>query len=142
MAQIHVERTIAASPERVFGWLLDPAKLTVSPGFARPCGPRARRVPAWGAVREVTGFGLLGARTDHRLRRAPELLLCRVGAFPATRHEGGTLTCTPPPPGLPITRKVGVGVLIAAIIAGMLVLIAIINDIEDRPHDLNETNQK
>jgi hypothetical protein len=47
-----------------------------------------------------------------------------------------------PPPGLPITRKVGVGVLVAAIIAGMLVLMGIINDIEDGPHDLNETSQK
>jgi hypothetical protein len=43
---------------------------------------------------------------------------------------------------LPITRKVGVGVLVAAIIAGMLVLMGIINDIEDGPHDLNETSQK
>lgn len=47
-----------------------------------------------------------------------------------------------PPPGLPITRKVGVGVLVAAIIAGMLVLMGIVNDIEDGPHDLNETSQK
>jgi hypothetical protein len=47
-----------------------------------------------------------------------------------------------PPPGLPITRKVGVGLVVAAIIAGMLVLMGIINDIEDGPHDLNETSQK
>jgi hypothetical protein len=33
MGQVHVERTIAASPERVFDWLLDPANLTVSPVF-------------------------------------------------------------------------------------------------------------
>jgi hypothetical protein len=46
-----------------------------------------------------------------------------------------------PPPGLPMTRKVGVGVLVAAIIAGMLVLMGIINDIEDGLHDLNETSQ-
>ena len=47
-----------------------------------------------------------------------------------------------PPPGLPITRKVRVGVVVAAIIAGMLVLMGIINDIEDGLHDLNETSQK
>jgi hypothetical protein len=47
-----------------------------------------------------------------------------------------------PPPGLPITRKVRVGVVVAAIIAGMLVLMGIINDIEDGLHDLNETIQK
>ena len=47
-----------------------------------------------------------------------------------------------PPPGLPITRKVRVGVVEAAIIAGMLVLMGIINDIEDCLHDLNETSQQ
>jgi hypothetical protein len=31
VAEIRVERTIAASPERVFDWLLDPANLTASP---------------------------------------------------------------------------------------------------------------
>jgi hypothetical protein len=33
-------------------------------------------------------------------------------------------------------------VVLAAIIAGMLVLMGIINDIEDGLHDLNETSQK
>lgn len=47
-----------------------------------------------------------------------------------------------PPPGSPITRKVGVGVLVAATIAGMLVLMGIVNDTEDGVHDLNETSQK
>jgi hypothetical protein len=47
-----------------------------------------------------------------------------------------------PLPGLPITRKVHVGVVVAAIIAGMLVLMGIINDIEDGLHDLNETSTK
>jgi len=43
---------------------------------------------------------------------------------------------------LPITQKVGVGVVVAAIIASMLVLVGTINDIEDGLHDLNETSQK
>ena len=47
MGQIHVERTIAASPERVFEWLLDPANLTVSPVFRKAFGRRTRQVPAW-----------------------------------------------------------------------------------------------
>jgi hypothetical protein len=47
-----------------------------------------------------------------------------------------------PPPRLSITRKVGVGVVVAAIIAGMLVLMGIIHDIEDGVHDLNETSQQ
>jgi hypothetical protein len=43
---------------------------------------------------------------------------------------------------LSITRKVGVGVVVAAIIAGMLVLMGIVNDIEDGVHGLNETSQQ
>ena len=31
MVKIHVERTIGASPERVFSWLADPANLTAAP---------------------------------------------------------------------------------------------------------------
>ena len=31
MVQIHVERTIAAAPEQVFGWLADPANFTADP---------------------------------------------------------------------------------------------------------------
>jgi hypothetical protein len=38
--------------------------------------------------------------------------------------------------------SVGLVSIVAAIIAGMLVLMGIINDIEDGPHDLNETSQK
>ena len=46
MAQIHVERTIAASPERVFEWLHDPANLTVSPVLHKAVWAAGRRVPA------------------------------------------------------------------------------------------------
>jgi hypothetical protein len=31
VAQVHVQRTIAAPPQQVFDWLLDPANPTVSP---------------------------------------------------------------------------------------------------------------
>ena len=65
---------------------------------------------------------------------------------PSRRHHrsylAGDSAGLAAPPGLPITRKVGVGVVVAAIIAGMLVLMGIINDIEDGLHDLNETSQK
>ena len=47
-----------------------------------------------------------------------------------------------PLPGLPITRKVHVGVGGAAIIAGMLVLMRAINDVEDGRRCLNETSRK
>lgn len=35
MVSIHVERTIAAPPERVFAWLADPANLIVAPMVLR-----------------------------------------------------------------------------------------------------------
>jgi uncharacterized protein YndB with AHSA1/START domain len=57
MGQVHVERTIAASPERVFDWLLDPANLTVSPVFRKAVWAKDSSVPGVGAVREVTGYG-------------------------------------------------------------------------------------
>jgi hypothetical protein len=66
-----------------------------------------------------------------------------------SRPAGPTLPTWPPtqaglapPPRLPIKRKVRVGVVVAAIIAGMLVLMGIINDIEDGLHDLDETSQQ
>jgi hypothetical protein len=35
VVEIHVERTIAAPPERVFDWLADPASLTSAPAILR-----------------------------------------------------------------------------------------------------------
>ena len=56
MTQIHEQRTIAASPERVFAWLLDPANLTVSPWFRKATWVDTSG-PGVGATREVKGFG-------------------------------------------------------------------------------------
>jgi hypothetical protein len=38
---------------------------------------------------------LLGARTDHGLRRARNYSYIVADSFPASQHAGGTLTCTP-----------------------------------------------
>jgi DivIVA domain-containing protein len=57
MSQVHVERTIAAPPQRVFDWLLDPANLTVSPVLRKAGWAKDSSGPGVGAVREVTGFG-------------------------------------------------------------------------------------
>jgi Polyketide cyclase / dehydrase and lipid transport len=57
MVQVHVERKIAASPERVFDWLLDPANLTVSPLFRKAAWAKDSSGPGVGALREVTGIG-------------------------------------------------------------------------------------
>jgi Polyketide cyclase / dehydrase and lipid transport len=60
MVQVQVERTIAASPEQVFEWLLDPANLTVSPVHRKGVWAKGSSGPGVGAVREVTGFGFWG----------------------------------------------------------------------------------
>jgi Polyketide cyclase / dehydrase and lipid transport len=57
MVKIRAERTIAASPERVFDWLLDPANLTVSPLFRKAAWAKDSSGPGVGALREVTGIG-------------------------------------------------------------------------------------
>jgi hypothetical protein len=56
MTQIHEQRTIAASPERVFAWLLDPANLTVSPWFRKATWVDSSG-PGVGATRELKRFG-------------------------------------------------------------------------------------
>ena len=88
MGQVHVQRTIAASPERVFDWLLDPANLTVSPVFRNAVWAKDSSGPGVGAVREVDRIRLLGARTDHGLRRAAELLLCCRRLVPGLPTRG------------------------------------------------------
>ena len=70
MVQLHVERTIAAPPERVFDWLADPANLIASPLVLKAGYAKGSSGPGVGAVREVTAVGALN-------------------------HEGGTLTFTP-----------------------------------------------
>ena len=57
MVQIHEQRTFAASPERVFAWLLDPANLTISPWFRTAAWVKDSSGPGVGATRELKGFG-------------------------------------------------------------------------------------
>jgi uncharacterized protein YndB with AHSA1/START domain len=95
MGQVHVERTIAASPERVFDWLLDPANLTVSPLFRRAGWAKDSPGPGIGAVREVSG---IGGWAHEQITAYDPPRSCRyivVGSFPPLPHDGGTLTCTP-----------------------------------------------
>jgi hypothetical protein len=58
MVQLHVERTIAASPERVFDWLADPTNLAASPLVLKAGWAKGSSEPGVGAVREVTGVGV------------------------------------------------------------------------------------
>jgi hypothetical protein len=95
MGEIRVERTIGASPERVFDWLLDPANLTVSPLFRKAGWAKEWSGPTVGAVREVTGIGFWAHEkiTAYDAPRSCSYVV--VGSFPPAQHDGGMLTCTP-----------------------------------------------
>jgi uncharacterized protein YndB with AHSA1/START domain len=95
MVQVHMERTIAASPERVFEWLADPNNLAdhvfaVKAGYAKGSAG-----PGVGAVREMIGFGW-SAREEFTAYDAPRSYSYRaVRTYPPIDHAGGTLTLTP-----------------------------------------------
>src|ERR1700741_3735689 len=95
MVQLHVERTIAAPPERTFKWLTEPANLTTAPLFLRACWAKGFSGPSVGASREVTAVGawLREEITAYDPPRSYSYLVVR--SVPAVEHEGGTLTFTP-----------------------------------------------
>ena len=95
MVTLHVERTISASPERVFDWLADPANLTAAPLALRAGFAKGSSGPGVGAVRQVTGVGTW-FREEITAYDAPRSYSYRiVRSFPAFDHEGGTLTFSP-----------------------------------------------
>ena len=95
MVQVHVERTIAASPKRVFDWLADPANLTSSPLVLKAGWTKSSPGPGVGALREVTGFGTW-LREEITAYDAPRSYSYRIiRSFPAFDQAGGTLTFTP-----------------------------------------------
>ncbi|OHV05132.1 SRPBCC family protein [Mycobacterium talmoniae] len=95
MVEIHIERTIAASPERVFDWLADPASLTSAAAVLRARWATNVSGPGEGAVREVVGLGAWFREeiTAYDPPRSYSYLI--LGSFPPLEHEGGTLTFTP-----------------------------------------------
>ncbi|MET0453760.1 MAG: SRPBCC family protein [Mycobacterium sp.] len=95
MVELHVERTIAAPPERVFEWLANPASLTAVPLVIRAGWVKGTSAPAAGAVREVTGIGIWFREeiTAYDAPRSYSYLILK--SFPVFRHDGGTLTFTP-----------------------------------------------
>jgi uncharacterized protein YndB with AHSA1/START domain len=94
MVQLHVERTIAADPERVFDWLADPASLKAVPMVFTSVWV-TDPPPHAGARREVTGAGTWFREeiTAYDPPRSYSYLIVR--SFPVFDHEGGTLTFTP-----------------------------------------------
>jgi uncharacterized protein YndB with AHSA1/START domain len=95
MVRLHVERTIAASPERVFEWLADPASLTAAPAILRAGWTKGTAGGAVGAMRTATGIGarFLEEITAYDAPRSYSYRIVR--SFPPIDHEGGTLTFTP-----------------------------------------------
>ena len=95
---LHVERTIGASPDRVFNWLAEPANFTspLASTFGFKAGYVGGSGPEVGAVREVNGFGNTWFReeiTDYDFPRSYSYRVIR--SFPSVDHEGGTMTFTP-----------------------------------------------
>jgi hypothetical protein len=95
MVQLHVGRTIASSPERVFDWLVDPANLTAGPLILRAGWAKGSSDPGVGALREGIAVGLW-FREQITAYDAPRSFSYRVvRSLPASDHGGGTLTFTP-----------------------------------------------
>lgn len=94
MVQLHLERTIAAPPEKVFDWLADPASLKAAP-LVLKAGWTKGSTPGAGALREVTGAGMWFREeiTAYDAPRSYSYLIVR--SFPPFDHDGGTLTFTP-----------------------------------------------
>lgn len=95
MAELHVERTIAAPPERVFEWLADPGSLTSAPLVLRARWTPGTSTPAVGALRTVVAAGMW-FQEEITAYAPPRSYSYRiVKSVPAFDHEGGTLTFTP-----------------------------------------------
>ncbi len=95
MVELHVERTIATTPGRVFDWLADASSLTAAPLVLSAKYAKGSSRPAVGAVREVTAVGTWFREeyTAYDAPRSYSYLILR--SFPVFDHEGGTLTFTP-----------------------------------------------
>lgn len=95
MVTLHVERSIAAPPERVFDWMADPANLTAAPLALRAGFAKGSPGLGVGAMREVIGLGMWFREkiTAYDAPKSYSYLIVR--SLPAFNHEGGTLTFTP-----------------------------------------------
>jgi uncharacterized protein YndB with AHSA1/START domain len=94
MVQLHISRTVAAPPQRVFDWLADPASLKAVPLVFKSVWAEGA-TPGVGAVREVSGVGVWFHEeiTAYDAPRSYSYLILR--SFPVFAHDGGTLTFTP-----------------------------------------------
>ncbi|WP_375481958.1 SRPBCC family protein [uncultured Mycobacterium sp.] len=95
MIELHVERTIAASPEQVFDWLADPGSLAAAPLVLKAGWAQGVPGPAVGALREVRGVGTWFREEITAFDRPRSYSYLIVRSFPPFNHEGGTLSFTP-----------------------------------------------
>ncbi|HTM84480.1 MAG TPA: SRPBCC family protein [Mycobacterium sp.] len=95
MVELHIEQTIAASPDRVFDWLADPASLTAAPPVLLARWAKGSSGPARGAVRQVIAVGTWFREEITAYDRPHSYSYRIVGSFPTFKHDGGTLTLTP-----------------------------------------------
>jgi hypothetical protein len=95
MLEIHVERTFAASPERVFDWLADPRSLAAAPLVLKAGWAQGASGPTVGALREVRGVGTWFREEITAFDRPRSYSYLIVRSFPPFNHEGGTLTFSP-----------------------------------------------
>ena len=95
VVEIHVERTIAAPPDRVFDWLADPAHLTAAPLILWAGFVEGSSGPGAGAVRDALCVGIW-LREQYTAYNAPRSYSYQIlSAVPPTNHDGGTLMFTP-----------------------------------------------
>jgi hypothetical protein len=88
VVQLHVERTIAAPPDRVFDWLAEPAHLGAAPLVIKAGYAKGSSGAGVGALREVIGVGAWFREeiTAYDPPRSYSYPILR--AFPAFDHEG------------------------------------------------------
>ncbi|MBV9352918.1 MAG: SRPBCC family protein [Mycobacterium sp.] len=95
MVELQVERTIAASPERVFDWLADPAALTAAPAVFKARWAKGSSGPGVGAVRQVIGLGTWFREEITAYDRPHAYSYLILHSVPPFKHEGATLTFNP-----------------------------------------------
>lgn len=95
MVKIHVERDIAAPQDRVFDWLAEPGNLTAATLILRVYLAKGSPPLGKGAVRIAISTGMW-LREEYTAFDPPRSYSYRITrAYPAIRHDGGTLTLTP-----------------------------------------------
>lgn len=95
MVELHVERTIAASGERVFDWLADPSSLRAAPLVLRAGWAKGSSGPRVGALREVVGAGIWFREEITAYDRPHSYSYLILRSMPPFKHDGGRLTFTP-----------------------------------------------